>query len=151
MFSEKSQYANSHPDSCFHSLTMSMPRGEQSLSIKALPPLIMSIFSPTHGQRECFVHSLNIAKHSQLLCVQAAPFLPAVPKLLFWQSNSFKRIFQNFEASNRPAPAAAATTTTVTSPCSFPCSSNLPAGYVKCFHMKHILVKSVECPVNVPN
>lgn len=48
-------------------------------------------------------------------------------------------------------PGAATTTTTVTSPCSFPCSCNLPVSYVKCFHMKHILVKSVECAVNVPN
>lgn len=29
--------------------------------------------------------------------------------------------------------------------------SEMPAGYVNCFHMKHILVKSVECPANAPN
>lgn len=41
-------------------------------------------------------------------------------------------------------PLAFAATSTVTLPCSFPWSWKPPAGYVKCFHMKHILVKSVK-------
>lgn len=48
-------------------------------------------------------------------------------------------------------PLASAATSTVTPPCSFPRSWKPPAGYVKCFHMKHILVKSVKHPVSVPN
>lgn len=30
--------------------------------VRALPPLIMSIFSPAHGQQQWFAHSLNITK-----------------------------------------------------------------------------------------
>lgn len=41
-------------------------------------------------------------------------------------------------------PLAFAATSTVTLLCSFPWSWKPPAGYVKCFHMKHILVKSVK-------
>lgn len=146
---EKLQHANFHPNSCFNSFKMAMPRREQSLSIRASPPLTMSIFSRTHGHGQFFVHSLNITKQSQLfsLAVLKIPNFCFDKQIVF----SFKRIFQNQSSNSPPGPAAAASTTTVTSPCSFSCSSNLPAGYVKCFHMKHILVKSVECPVNVPN
>lgn len=80
-----------HPNDCFQSSKVSMPRGKQSRSIKALPPLIMSIFSPTHGQQQPFVHSFNVAKHWQdcrnrqlSLCLQSCLLVLKSLKWLLW-------------------------------------------------------------------
>lgn len=148
---------------------MSVPRGIWSKSIKALPLLMTSIFSPAHGQRHWFTHyetlttrvsSIRGAAHCTTLCslcFNPQTFNLVIRQFSVWWSNEL------VSQINGEHPAFTQSTMACSAHCRchhyhyycnftmFVSMRLLPDSYVKCFHMKHILVKSVECSVDVPN